>query len=148
LDIPKQYQVDPVVKSISNDLDDTNFGEVEDYQAAIGSLQDTYSYLQSLLNQGIATRAKRSSSANNSNDAIYTPDLPVEHYAAIFLPLIFPLAVPFLVSFMKEYKRYKQKKKEKETAAAAAATNEKCQGSKEANEVVNNNDDLSKEKVS
>jgi hypothetical protein len=40
-------------------------------------------------------------------------DFPMEHYAAIFMPLLFPLLVPFLVSSIKEYKRWKDKRKSK-----------------------------------
>ena len=36
-------------------------------------------------------------------------EFPLEHYAAIFLPLLFPLLIPFLATWGKEYKRYKEK---------------------------------------
>lgn len=39
------------------------------------------------------------------------PEFPLEHYAAIFFPLLFPLALPFLASFIKEMKRFKSKRK-------------------------------------
>lgn len=44
-------------------------------------------------------------------------DFPVEHYAAIFAPLLFPLLLPLLVGSIKEFKRYKGKKKNKHTTA-------------------------------
>jgi Phosphatidylinositol-glycan biosynthesis class S protein len=34
-------------------------------------------------------------------------DLPIEQYAAIFLPLLFPLLVPVLVTLLREYQRYR-----------------------------------------
>jgi Phosphatidylinositol-glycan biosynthesis class S protein len=34
-------------------------------------------------------------------------DLPLEQYAAIFLPLLFPLLVPVLVTLLREYQRYR-----------------------------------------
>jgi hypothetical protein len=40
-------------------------------------------------------------------------DFPVEHYAAIFAPLLFPLLLPFLAGLIKELKRYKEKKRNK-----------------------------------
>ncbi|KAL3942627.1 MAG: hypothetical protein SGARI_000206 [Bacillariaceae sp.] len=49
-----------------------------------------------------------------------TQDFPLEHYAAIFMPLLFPLLVPFLISTVKEFKRWRQKRKK--TAAASAST--------------------------
>mmetsp|Transcript_19405 Transcript_19405/g.46884 ORF Transcript_19405/g.46884 Transcript_19405/m.46884 type:complete len:644 (-) Transcript_19405:49-1980(-) len=45
---------------------------------------------------------------------LFVPDFPIEHYAAILLPLIFPLLLPLLISTIKEYKRLKTKKKEKQ----------------------------------
>jgi hypothetical protein len=38
-------------------------------------------------------------------------DFPLEHYAAIFMPLLFPLLVPFVISTVKEYNRWKEKRK-------------------------------------
>lgn len=40
-------------------------------------------------------------------------DFPLEHYGAIFAPLIFPLLVPFLAGLIKEYRRYKDKRTSK-----------------------------------
>jgi hypothetical protein len=40
-------------------------------------------------------------------------NFPLEHYAAIFAPLLFPLLLPFLVGTIKEIKRYKEKKRSK-----------------------------------
>jgi hypothetical protein len=77
--------------------------------AFVNRLQDTYLYLQWLLDNGVATQRKDSV----DNPVLLTPDFPIEHYAAIFLPLLFPLLVPFLVSFIKEYTRWKQKKRDK-----------------------------------
>ena len=57
-------------------------------------------------------------------------EFPLEHYAAIFFPLLFPLLVPFLASWIKEYKRYKQKlkeRKEKENEEQAEATTTKVE---------------------
>ena len=54
-----------------------------------------------------------------------TREFPIEHFLAITMPLLFPLLLPFLVSWIKEYKRYKSliaSKKEKlsETSDEAA----------------------------
>lgn len=40
-------------------------------------------------------------------------EFPIEHYAAIFAPLLFPLFLPFLAGAIKEFKRYKEKKRNK-----------------------------------
>ena len=48
-----------------------------------------------------------------------TRDFPLEHFAAVLLPLLFPLFFPFLISWIKEYKRYTtltKKKKQEQTA--------------------------------
>jgi hypothetical protein len=43
---------------------------------------------------------------------------PLEHYAAIFAPLLFPLLIPFLASLVKEWKRFREKKNKKEVEKA------------------------------
>jgi hypothetical protein len=40
-------------------------------------------------------------------------EFPIEHYGAIFAPLLFPLLIPFFASVIKEWKRYKEKIKKK-----------------------------------
>jgi hypothetical protein len=110
--------LDDLPSNISNGIieiieDSYNKTDDEDGHHQIGfvsRLQDTYLYLQWLLDNGIATQRKESV----DNPLLLTPDFPIEHYAAIFLPLLFPLLVPFLVSFMKEYIRWKQKKRDKD----------------------------------
>jgi hypothetical protein len=47
---------------------------------------------------------------------------PLEHYAAIFAPLLFPLLVPFLTGLYKEYKRYQEKKKKHKEGETAKRT--------------------------
>ncbi len=42
---------------------------------------------------------------------------PIEHYAAIFAPLLFPLLLPLFVGTIKELKRYKEKKRRKNSTA-------------------------------
>ena len=37
-----------------------------------------------------------------------TREFPIEHLLAVMMPLLFPLILPFLVSWVKEYKRYKE----------------------------------------
>jgi hypothetical protein len=44
-------------------------------------------------------------------------DFPIEHYAAIFAPLLFPLLLPLLIGSIKELKRYKEKKSKKDATA-------------------------------
>ena len=55
-----------------------------------------------------------------------TREFPLEHFFAVILPLVFPLLLPTLVSFVKEVKRYRRltaakKKEQQQTAAAATA---------------------------
>ena len=45
--------------------------------------------------------------------AVLESEFPIEHYAAIFAPLLFPLIIPFIASLIKELKRYKEKEKKK-----------------------------------
>ncbi|KAL3935046.1 MAG: hypothetical protein SGBAC_009358 [Bacillariaceae sp.] len=56
---------------------------------------------------------------NKAKD-ILTPEFPLEHYAAVFLPLLFPLLMPFMTAFVKELKRFKKKVKTKHEKAKAA----------------------------
>lgn len=44
-----------------------------------------------------------------------TREFPIEHFLAVLMPLLFPLIMPFLVSWVKEYKRFKQLRKERAT---------------------------------
>jgi hypothetical protein len=49
---------------------------------------------------------------------------PLEHYAAIFAPLLFPLLIPFLASLVKEWKRYREKKTKKKKKEVEKAEND------------------------
>jgi hypothetical protein len=49
---------------------------------------------------------------------------PLEHYAAIFAPLLFPLLIPFLASLVKEWKRFREKKNKKELETVENDDNE------------------------
>lgn len=55
-----------------------------------------------------------------------TRDFPIEHCLAVLMPLIFPLLLPFLISWIKELKRYKAltaaKEEKRKAEAAEAAT--------------------------
>jgi hypothetical protein len=59
-----------------------------------------------------------------------TREFPIEHFMAVLMPLLFPLILPFLVSWVKEYKRYKEltasKKKNKAANAKASAAEAKA----------------------
>jgi hypothetical protein len=53
------------------------------------------------------------------------PEFPIEHYAAIFFPLLFPLLVPFMASVVKEIKRMKSKRgKKAENKSKSSKTND------------------------
>jgi hypothetical protein len=91
----------PTLEDIQTNGDDS----LKDLQAAVGKWQQTYAKLQTMWLQQTGQQ--------------YIPtvpptplrqDFPVQHYAAIFMPLLFPLLVPFLISTIKEYKRWKEKK--------------------------------------
>lgn len=59
----------------------------------------------------------------NSTKTRLTREFPIEHFLAVLMPLLFPLILPFLVSWVKEYRRYKElisSKKAKETETANA----------------------------
>ena len=62
-------------------------------------------------------RGKSHNDDSNSNHKTrLTREFPIEHYMAVLMPLLFPLMLPFLISLIKEYKRYKEltaSKKEK-----------------------------------
>ena len=112
-DLPKNI-TNGIMEILDDDFDNKTDNDKGIYHdiAFVSRLQDTYLYLQWLRDNGIATR--RDDDSVDGSSLLLTPDFPIEHYAAIFLPLLFPLLVPFLVSFIKEYKRWKQKKRDKE----------------------------------
>ena len=54
----------------------------------------------------------------NSTKTRLTREFPIEHFLAVLMPLLFPLILPFLVSWVKEYRRYKELVDAKETETA------------------------------
>eukprot|EP00934_Nitzschia_sp_Nitz4_P004690 Nitzschia sp. Nitz4//scaffold65_size103378//61251//62531//NITZ4_004470-RA/size103378-snap-gene-0.13-mRNA-1//-1//CDS//3329556252//4680//frame0 len=71
---------------------------LEEWKQA-ASLQEHFEYLCQLQSQLHATLTT----------ARLEPEFPLEHYAAIFAPLLFPLLLPFFLGVLKEYRRYKEK---------------------------------------
>jgi len=105
-------------KIIMEDFDDwkrhLNPAERREVLLNLGSTsQSLSSRLESLLH----IRAILEVALERKTNERLTPEFPLEHYAAVFLPLLFPLLMPFLTSFVKELKRFKQKAKAKRKQA-------------------------------
>jgi hypothetical protein len=81
-------------------------------QTSIAEWQDAYSWLLVANGDG-GSGGPHGRGARGRTEGM-APSFAVEQYAAIFLPLLFPLVLPFLVSVVKEYKRVKSKRKEKQ----------------------------------
>lgn len=69
-------------------------------------------------------KSQNDDSNSNHNKTRLTREFPIEHFMAVLMPLLFPLMMPFLISLIKEYKRYKEltasKKKTEESNASSA----------------------------
>ena len=53
-------------------------------------------------------------------DFIDRCDFPLEQYAAIFGPLALPLAIPLLIGWIREYKRYREKQRKKKLTMSSS----------------------------
>lgn len=60
----------------------------------------------------------------NSTKTRLTREFPIEHFLAVLMPLLFPLILPFLVSWVKEYRRYKELIASKKAKGAETANAE------------------------
>ena len=97
--------------------------DTETCQAKIVDLQIAYESIE--LDQSVKRRRRergryqspQGGTPQQQQKLLFVPDFPIEHYAAILLPLIFPLLLPLLISTIKEYKRLKTKRKEKQEDA-------------------------------
>jgi Phosphatidylinositol-glycan biosynthesis class S protein len=93
---------------LPNSKKDLSMADFTGMQTAVSEWQKIYISLQALL--------LFHTGSTKTSPTLPPPliqDFPLEHYAAIFMPLLFPLLVPFLASTIKEYKRWKEKKKNK-----------------------------------
>ncbi|CAJ1932495.1 unnamed protein product [Cylindrotheca closterium] len=100
-------------KAIMQDFDDWKMHLTPDERSEVfltlGKTSHSFSTrLQSLLQ----ARAILEGAMGRNKDTM-TPEFPLEHYAAVFLPLLFPLLLPLFTSFVKELKRFKEKVKTK-----------------------------------
>ncbi|KAG7343883.1 phosphatidylinositol-glycan biosynthesis class S protein [Nitzschia inconspicua] len=92
--------------------EDPSMTDLQGLQASIAQWMGRYQSLQLLLL--FHTGSKKIVSPTSIPPPLLQ-DFPLEHYAAILMPLLFPLLVPFLLATVKEYKRYKEKRASKKT---------------------------------
>lgn len=89
--------------------EDPSMSDVAGLQMSIAQWQRVYEALQRLLVLHTGARTIPIVSPLPRLEQHF----PLEHYAAILMPLLFPLLVPFMISTLKEYRRWKEKKSKK-----------------------------------
>jgi Phosphatidylinositol-glycan biosynthesis class S protein len=94
----------PNLNNLVLPLQDPSMTDIPALQMSIAQWQSVYGSLQSLL----LFHTGRTSIPVPTPPPL-TQVFPLEHYAAILMPLLFPLLVPFVVATFKEYKRWKEK---------------------------------------
>mmetsp|Transcript_19406 Transcript_19406/g.46885 ORF Transcript_19406/g.46885 Transcript_19406/m.46885 type:complete len:640 (-) Transcript_19406:49-1968(-) len=107
-----------LLEDMKDDEIDTNIlkAKIADLQIAYESIE-TYESVRRRRKLGhydSPTGGTQQQRQQQRQKLLFVPDFPIEHYAAILLPLIFPLLLPLLISTIKEYKRLRTKKKEKQ----------------------------------
>ena len=58
--------------------------------------------------RSILALQKTNNEGTSPTDTRLTREFPIEHFLAVLMPLLFPLVLPFLITWVKEYRRYKE----------------------------------------
>ncbi len=101
--------------------------EPETENPSLGQLQplvEDWMARSILARQEWKRRKSHNDVSNSTHKTRLTREFPIEHFMAVLMPLLFPLMLPFLISLIKEYKRYKEltaSKKEKTEQSNASS---------------------------